>query len=124
MATPTVNDARAHAIAERIARLGAEPARRDAVALGLVDSLLEHDEATLSAALRTLRDARARAEGDPELTGWLDAAIAFTYWGLERVPSEAVVAAGTQAHDFLRVLDDAPSLGSTELQRRLEVGET
>src|SRR3954470_10593538 len=121
MATVT----RAEALVPRIARLDSDPARREAVVLGLVDSLLERDGETLGAALDGLRDARARADGDRELVGWLDAAIAFAHWGLERVPSRAAaVAQGTQAHDFLRVLDGSPQLGSAELRRLLEIDET
>src|SRR3954471_9110195 len=122
MVMPTVT--RAAALVPRIARIGAEPARRDAVALGLVDALLERDGETLRAALDGLRDARARAEGDRDLVGWLDAAIAFAHWGLERVPSQTAVARGTQAHDFLRALQGSPHLGSAELRRLLDVDET
>jgi AcrR family transcriptional regulator/DNA-binding MarR family transcriptional regulator len=124
MATPTVDQSRAHALARRIARLDAAPARREAVALGLVDALLERDDETLGAALHALRDARARAGGDHGLVGWLDAAIAFAHWGLERLPSRAAVAQGTQAHDFLRLLDGSAQLGSAELRHLLEVDET
>ena len=124
MATSTVDNPRVHALARRIASLDAEPARREAVALGLVDALLECDAETLAAALDALRDARARADGDRELAGWLDAAIACAHWGLERVPSAAAVARGTQAHDFLTVLDGPPQLGSAELRRLLETDET
>jgi AcrR family transcriptional regulator len=135
MAAPTVDHSRAHALVRRIARLDAEPARLEAVALGLVDALLEGDYETLSAAVDALRDARARAGGDQGLVGWLDAALAFAHWGLERVPSRAAVAQGTQAYDFLRALQgdgfaptlhaDGPrQLGSTELRRLLEVDET
>ena len=120
----TVNDLRGQSLTRRIARLDAEPARREAVALGLVDSLLEADDDALAGALDALRDARARADGDPELVGWLDAAIAFAHWGLERVPSAAAVPQGTQAHDFLRVLDGSPRLGSAALRRLLEIDET
>src|SRR4051794_8430978 len=120
MATVT----RAEALVPRIARLDSDPARREAVVLGLVDSLLERDGETLGAALDGLRDARARADGDRELVGWLDAAIAFAHWGLERVPSQAAVAPGTQAHDFLTALQGSPQLGSAELRRLLEVDET
>jgi AcrR family transcriptional regulator/DNA-binding transcriptional ArsR family regulator len=124
MATPTVDHSRANALVGRIARLDAEPTRLEAVALGLVDALLEGDGETLAAALDALRDARARAGGDRELVGWLDAAVAFAHWGLERVPSRAAVAQGTQAHDFLHVLESSPQLGSAELRRLLEIDET
>jgi AcrR family transcriptional regulator/DNA-binding MarR family transcriptional regulator len=124
MATPTVVQSRVQALVPRIARLDAEPARLEAVALGLVDALFEGDDETLAAVLHALRDARARANGDQELVGWLDAAIAFAHWGLERVPSRAVVAQGTQAHDFLSVLDGSPQLGSADLRRLLEIDET
>jgi AcrR family transcriptional regulator/DNA-binding transcriptional ArsR family regulator len=124
MAAPTVNHSRANTLVPRIARLDADPARLEAVALGLVDALLQGDDETLAAALHALRDARARADGDRELVGWLDAAIAFAHWGLERVPSRAAVAQGTQAHDFLHVLDGSPQLGSAELRRLLEIDET
>jgi AcrR family transcriptional regulator len=110
---------RADALVGRIARLGSEPARREAVALGLVDALLERDRDTLAAALDALRDARAHADSE-----WLDAAIAFAHWGLERVPSQPAVAQGTQAHEFLTALDGSPRLGSTELRRLLEIDET
>jgi AcrR family transcriptional regulator/DNA-binding MarR family transcriptional regulator len=127
MVMPTVT--RAEALVPRIARIGAEPARREAVALGLVDSLLEGDGQTLAAALDGLRDARARADGDRELVGWLDAAIAFAHWGLERVPSQPAVARGTQAHEFLRALQASPAagspqLGSAELRDLLDIDET
>ena len=122
MAAATVT--RAPALVGRIARLDEEPARQEAVVLGLVDALLECDDETLAAALDALRDARASSTDDQELTGWLDAAIAFAHWGLERVPSQAAVAQGTQAHDFLCVLGDAPQLGGAELGRLLEIDET
>ena len=124
MAISTVVNPRAHALVRRIGSLDAEPARREAVALGLVDSLLEGDAETLAAALDALRDAHARANDDQELAGWLDAAIACAHWGLERVPSGAAVAEGTQAHDFLSVLEGSPQLGSAELRRLLETDET
>jgi AcrR family transcriptional regulator len=124
MANRKVNQARVDAVVSRIAKLDADPGRREAVALGLVDALLEGDDETLAGAVDALRDARARADGDGELAGWLDAAIAFAHWGLERAPSAAAVAAGTRAHDFLRVLDGAPRLGSTDLRRMLETDET
>src|SRR5262245_64803313 len=117
MAAPTVNqpgNPRANALVRRIARLEPEPARLDAVALGLVDAVLEADAETLGAALDALRDARARAGEREQLLGWLDAAIAFTHWGLERVPSPSGVARGAQAHAFLSALVVSPQLGSAE----------
>ena len=124
MAEPTVDDSRTSALVSRIAALDGAPARRDAVALGLVDALLASDDATLTAALDALRDSRAAAGADEALVGWLDAAIAFVHWGLERTPSRPAVAKGTQAHDFLRSLEGAPQLGSAELRRLLETDET
>jgi AcrR family transcriptional regulator/DNA-binding MarR family transcriptional regulator len=124
MAAPTVKHSRRPAVVSRIAKLGTEPAPREAVALGLVDALLASDDETLAAAIDALRDARARADTDRELAGWLDAAIAFAHWGLERLPSRVDVAGGTQAHDFLRLLDGAPQLGSGELRRLLETDDT
>ena len=89
VATSTVDQprgARSNALVRRIARLEPEPARLDAVALGLVDAVLEADSETLGAALDALRDARACAGEREQLLGWLDAAIAFAHWGLERAP--------------------------------------
>jgi AcrR family transcriptional regulator len=124
VATPTVDHSRVHALVRRIAIVDADPARREAVVLGLVDAVLEGDDKTLAATLDALRDALAGADGDQELVGWLDAAIAFAHWGLERVPSTGAVAQGTQAHDFLRMLDHSPQLGGAELRALLEVDET
>jgi AcrR family transcriptional regulator len=123
MAAPTVNDSRITALLPRIESLDGDPARREAVALGLVDALLEADDETLAAALPALRDARGRTAVE-ELMGWFDAAIAFTHWGLERVASPVTVAPGTKAHDFLRTIDDSPQLGSADLRRLLEIDET
>lgn len=117
---------RSSALVRRIASLEHEPGRLDAVALGLVDAVLEADTQTLGSALDALRDARARA-GEKEkeqLLSWLDAAIAFAHWGLERVASPAGVAQGTQAHEFLGLLEGSPQLGSRELRRLLETDET
>ena len=113
-----------HPLVQRIGTLDADEGRLEAVALGIVDGVLAGDGETLAAALDALRDARAQAGGDPELAGWLDAAIAFAYWGLERAPSQPAVARGTQAHDFLRALDGPSQLGSAELRRALAVDET
>jgi AcrR family transcriptional regulator len=115
---------RSSALVRRIARLEPEPGRLDAVALGLVDAVLEADAETLGAALDALRDARARAGEEEHLLGWLDAAIAFAHWGLERVASPAGVARGTQAHEFLTMLEGSPQLGSAELRQLLETDET
>ncbi len=124
MAAPTVNDTRAQSVVRRIAQVDAEPARREAVVLGMCDALLERDDETLAACYDALRDVRARAGDDQGLAGWLDATIAFAHWGLERVGPEAAVAQGTQAHDFLSVLDGSPQRGSTELSRLLETDKT
>jgi AcrR family transcriptional regulator len=123
MATPTVENSRTHSLVQRIAKLDSRPPR-EAVALGLVDALLDGDDETLARVLDALRDARAGADGNQELVGWLDAAIACAHWGLERVPPRAAVVQGTQAHDFLRVLAGSPQLGSAELRRLLEIEDT
>src|SRR4051794_32768136 len=107
---------------DRIRRVGEQPASREAVALGLVDSLLAGDNATLVAALDALRNARASADGD--LAGWLDAVIAFAHSALERAPSIVPVAPGTQAHDFISALADTPPLGSADLARLLDTDDT
>src|SRR5262245_32407820 len=101
---------RSNALVRRIARLEPEQGRLEAVALGLVDAVLEADAETLGPALDALRDARARADETGELLGWLDAAIAFAHWGLERAPSASDVGRGTHAHAFLSVLDGAPQV--------------
>lgn len=130
MAGTTVDHRRSQALVRRIERLEPEPARLEAVALGLVDALIEGDGETLAAALDALRAARARAAraragNAPELAGWLDAAMAFAHWGLERVPADdAAVAEGTQAHEFLSLLGDSRQLGSTELRQLLETDES
>jgi AcrR family transcriptional regulator len=121
MAALTVD--RADALVRRISQLDAAPRRRDAVALGLVDAMLERDSATLGAVVEALRDAYARAE-DQDLAGWLDAAIAFAYWGLERSPSSTPVAHGTQAHRFLAALAGSPHASSSDLRERLDTDET
>jgi AcrR family transcriptional regulator len=115
---------RSSALVRRIARLEPQPGRLDAVALGLLDAVLEADAETLGAALDALRDARARAGEEEQLLGWLDAAIAFAHWGLERVASPVGVARGTQAHEFLTMLEGSPQLGSAELRQLLETDET
>ena len=50
MTTRTVDKSRAQALARRIARLDSDPARREAVALGLLDAALAADEEALAAA--------------------------------------------------------------------------
>jgi AcrR family transcriptional regulator len=117
---PTVD--RAGALVERIEQLDQQEKRREAVALGLVDALLERDGQTLAGAVDALRAARAGADG--ELVGWLDAAISVAHWGLERVPSQAAVVRGTQAHDFLSALAGSAQLGSADLRDRLDTDET
>jgi AcrR family transcriptional regulator len=114
---------RASALVGRIARLEPDTGRLDAVALGLVDAVLETDNETVGAALDALRDARARAD-DRHLLGWLDAAIAFAHWALERAPSGSDVTQGTHAQEFLSALAAAPRLGSAELRLLLGTDET
>lgn len=137
----TVNDtaptegSRAGALTGRIAELDpgreVEAARLDSLSLGLVDTVVAADDATLRAALGALREARARAmatDGASEqLMGWLTAAISFAYWGLERVSPESAaseVAPGTHAWKFIEALEQSEALGSGELRELLGVDET
>ena len=128
---------RAGALTRRIAELGrtwpADDARLEALALGLVDALLEADASTLRTALEALRDARGRAlraEPAPErerLLGWLAGMIAVAHWSLERLMPEftlAGVAEGTQAYSFLQALESSPHVGSAQLRQLLERDET
>ena len=129
---------RTRALVRRLAELDArhaeESGRIDAIALGLVDVLLDHDEAALRAALDALRDARGRAlrdatssDGRARLLGSLDAMTAVAHWGQERLTPEATlatVAGGTRAHDFLRALERSDPLGSSELRQIIETDET
>jgi AcrR family transcriptional regulator/DNA-binding transcriptional ArsR family regulator len=147
VAAPTVDNRqrgflanpRARALTRRIAELGlarpADDGGLEALALGLVDALLEADETTLRTALEALRDARGRAlaaepEPGPErerLLGWLACMIAVAQWALERLTPEstlAAVAVGSQAHLFLQALERSPHVGSAELRQLLETDET
>ena len=102
--------------------------RLEAVALGLVDALLDADDLTLREALAALRSARARALGagqeESVLLGWLDSLLAVAHWGLERAPETAAVARGTRAWEFLDALARADRLGSPELRELLGTDET
>jgi AcrR family transcriptional regulator len=123
---------RGEALARRIAELDQAPgeARRDALGMGLVDALLAADGDALGTALEALRGLRGRTvtggAGDERLLGWLDATIAFAYWGIERLESPGLspIAEGTHAWAFIQALRDARRLGSTELRERLGVDET
>ena len=122
MTTSTVD--RTGALVRRIRRLDGAPAALEAVALGLVDALLAHDDRALEEALGELRAVRASADDDGNRAGWLDALISAAHAGLERLPSRPAIARGTQAHDFLSALATSAQLGSTELRHRLETDET
>jgi AcrR family transcriptional regulator len=141
VALPTVDqpeqglpgNARTIALTRRIAEIGragsGDDGRLDALALGLVDALLDADEATLAAALQALRDARGRVRADEreQVLGWLEAMIAVAHWALERLTPEstlAAVPAGSQAHSFLQALEHSPQVGSAELRQLLDTDET
>ena len=126
---------RAAALARRIGELDPggpiDEGRLDSIALGLVDAVLNSDDAALVAALAALRELRGRTlaegEGSDRLAGWLTAAISFSYWGLERVNSEATlseVAEGTHAWDFIQALERSGTLGGGELRELLDVDDT
>ena len=103
---------RSETLLRRIARLEPEPAAWRPLRSGWSTRCSRADAETLGT-LRSMRSAmRGRAPAsDEQLLGWLDAAIAFAHWGLERAPSPAGVARGTQAHEFLSVLDGSPPAG-------------
>jgi AcrR family transcriptional regulator len=140
MAATTVEDegatgtARADALIRRLDAVDPmgtpEDARLEALGLGLVDAVLAADAAALTAALTAFRRLRARAidteTPSERLLGWLSAAIAFSYWGLERVRTEGApaVADGTHAWHFIETLRDSDEVGSAELRERLGVDET
>jgi AcrR family transcriptional regulator len=125
---------RATALVRRIAELDPhqvpEESRLDALGLGLVDVLLCADDDALRAALAALREARAAVVAvdapSERLLGWLTAAIAFAYWGLERLPATGPgeIAEGTHAWEFIRALERSPEVGSAELRELLEVDVT
>jgi len=130
---------RARALTRRIAEVSLAPpaddGRLEALALGLVDALLDADETTLRTSLAALRDARGRVlAADPEpgpererLLGWLAGLIAVAQWALERLTPDstlAAVPAGSQAYLFLQALERSPHVGSGELRQLLETDET
>jgi AcrR family transcriptional regulator len=143
-ANPTVDqrrgrvaaNSRTDAITRRIEELTLDSppsdGRLEALALGLVDAVLDADEATLSAMLSALRAARARVlEGDgaqrERLLGWLEAITAATAGALDRVAPAAeagAVAPRTRAHDFLKALTGSRPVGSAELRGLLGTDET
>ncbi|MFL5825168.1 MAG: TetR/AcrR family transcriptional regulator [Thermoleophilaceae bacterium] len=106
--------------------------RLEALALGLVDAVLDADEATLRAMLGSLRGARARIQdgngADRErLLGWLEAITAATAGALDRIAPAAAagaVAPRTRAHDFLKALPGSRPVGSAELRGLLGTDET
>lgn len=111
--------------------LAPDEARLDALGMGLVDAVLVADGAALERALDALRGLRARAlvaePADERLQGWLEAAVAFAYWGVERLGSDSggpAVAEGTHAWGFIEALRDSGRVGSTELRELLGVDET
>jgi AcrR family transcriptional regulator len=132
-------NARTRALVRRISEIDPArspiPERLEALALGLVDALVDADEATLRGLLGALRDLRARAlpaDGDipasrERLLGWLDALIAAAHWAIERMAPESAlsaVAQGTRAWDFLQALEGPAQLGSDTLRELLETDET
>ena len=123
MATPTTDHSRGHTLVGRIAKLDADPARLEAVALGLVDGMLDGHNEILAAALDALRDARARATGDQALLG-RPTRPSPSRTGTRASAVTGRGGPGTQAHDFLRALDGSPQLGSTERHGLLEVDES
>jgi AcrR family transcriptional regulator len=132
-------NARTRALVRRIAEI--DPARApaaerlEALALGLVDAVVDADGATLQRMLAALRDLRARAlpaDGDvpasrERLLGWLDAMIAAAHWAVERMGPESAlgtVAQGTRAWSFLQALEGQAQVGSDALRELLQTDET
>ena len=141
MAATTVEDhagaagtARSDALVRRLDAVdpmrAPDEARLEALGMGLVDAVLAADAGALTTTLAGLRRLRARAIGSEapseHLLGWLSAAIAFSYWGLERVRPESApgIADGSHAWEFIQTLRDSDEVGSSELRERLGVDET
>ncbi|HEX8857415.1 MAG TPA: TetR family transcriptional regulator [Thermoleophilaceae bacterium] len=133
---PDAPNSRTDAIVRRLDELTPDgppsEGRLEALALGLVDAVLDADEATLRAMLASLRAARSRMlEGDgpdrERLLGWLEAMTAATAGALDRVAPAApsgAVAPRTRAHDFLKALAGSRPVGSAELRSLLGTDET
>jgi AcrR family transcriptional regulator/DNA-binding transcriptional ArsR family regulator len=140
MSTSTVKGrapgmSRRNALARRLEELdparAPDEARLEALGMGLVDAVLVADGGALGEALDALRGLRARAlvaePPDERLQGWLQAAIAFAYWGVERLGPDSgtpAVAEGTHAFQFIQALRETRRVGSTELRELLGVDET
>lgn len=122
------SDARAAALRAHVSGLreGAEgdvDGALDAVASGLVDTILAGDVAALRGALPALRAERLAAP-DPSAQGAAAAFAATAHWSLERLPDEAeAVPEGTLAWRFLAALRAGP-VGSAELRGLLSKDET
>jgi len=129
---------RGDALRSRLTRIeaGGPPADAalDAVALAIVDAVLDDDEQTLREALPALRGARhalARAEGADagrqRATGALSALAGVVSWALERLPgaqTRDAVAPGTQGFAFLALLADGEPVASARVREALGVDET
>jgi AcrR family transcriptional regulator/DNA-binding transcriptional ArsR family regulator len=105
----------------------------DALALGVVDAVLDGDEETLRAVLPALRDRRhafARADASPaaqRALGALNALASAVSSALERLPTPATAAAvgdGTRAAAFLAALEGGDPVGSPRLRELLATDET
>jgi DNA-binding transcriptional ArsR family regulator len=105
-------------LVDALATSGSPPTERlfDAITVTLVDTLLTHDQRTLSGTGDSLRTIQGRwlprAESDPAWAlalGRLSSLIGVAFAGGERVPSERVVARvppRSRGHRLLRALED------------------
>jgi len=96
-----------------------------ALAMVIVDALLDGDAAALQSAVDPLRDhvatLRDPGEATSEARGWLLALLAVLRWGLQRLPSaeDLVLRQETQAREFLEHLRDHGLRSSAQLKEAI-----
>lgn len=96
-----------------------------ALAMVIVDALLDGDAAVLQSTVDPLRDhvatLRDSSAATSEARGWLLACLAVLRWGLQRLPSttDLVLRQETQAREFLEHLNDHGLRSSAQLREAI-----